>query len=226
MVTGLFSCTFNCGSGNIVTENRNTGSFSGVSVGGAFEVEVNIGDITKVEVEADDNLIGDIKTSVSGDMLEISSGSLVNLKGRHYKVYVTTPVINTIKSTGAADIEVKGMLFNNTTLFLESSGASNIKATVDGVNTDIVSSGASEITLSGRTKKLSIEASGSSSIAAKKLQTPVADVSTSGSADTDVNVTESLKASASGASSINYFGNPSKVEKTESGSGSIDKDIL
>ena len=52
----LGSCDQMSGSGNIVTEKRETGDFKGISAGGAFEVEVKMGPVTEVVVEADDNI--------------------------------------------------------------------------------------------------------------------------------------------------------------------------
>lgn len=54
----LFSaCRYKSGSGNIVTEVRETGSFTGIRVSGGFEVELRHAGNEEVIVEADDNII-------------------------------------------------------------------------------------------------------------------------------------------------------------------------
>jgi hypothetical protein len=61
----LFSaCRYKSGSGNIVTEVRETGSFTGIRVSGGFEVELRHAGNEEVIVEADDNIIKYINTTV------------------------------------------------------------------------------------------------------------------------------------------------------------------
>ena len=87
----LASCRYTTGSGNLVTETRPAGNFNGISVGGGFEVEVKIGPVTSVVVEADDNIIKYIETSTSGNTLKIRTEDLHNYSDVHMKVYITTP---------------------------------------------------------------------------------------------------------------------------------------
>ena len=58
----LASCDHKTGSGNIVSETRQVSDFTGIAVGGGFEVEVKIGAVTTVVVEADDNIMKHIVT--------------------------------------------------------------------------------------------------------------------------------------------------------------------
>ena len=84
----LISCDHKSGSGHIITETRETGEFSGVEVGGAFEVEITRGPVTAVTVESDDNIIKDIENKVSNGKLKIrtrnNGGLMTHIQGIHY----------------------------------------------------------------------------------------------------------------------------------------------
>ena len=85
----LASCQYTTGSGNIITETRPAGNFDGITVGGDFEVEVKIGPVTSVVVEADDNIMKYIEISTIGNTLKISTEDLHNYSDVHLKVFVT-----------------------------------------------------------------------------------------------------------------------------------------
>ncbi|MEO6539543.1 MAG: DUF2807 domain-containing protein, partial [Ferruginibacter sp.] len=53
----IASCRYTTGSGKLITETRPSGNFDGISVSGDFEVEVKIGAVTSVVIEADDNIM-------------------------------------------------------------------------------------------------------------------------------------------------------------------------
>ena len=72
----LGSCSHKTGSGNIISEHRSASNFDGISVGGGFDVEVKTGPAISVVVEADDNIMKHIETSVSGNTLKISTKDL------------------------------------------------------------------------------------------------------------------------------------------------------
>ena len=57
LLLSFASCRRVTGSGNIIKEKKQVESFTGISAGSAFEVEVRIGSPASVEIEADDNLM-------------------------------------------------------------------------------------------------------------------------------------------------------------------------
>lgn len=89
-VITLASCSFTSGSGNIVTENRTVEPFDEIVVGGSFDVEVRIGPNAELKVEADDNVLKYIKTTVSGNSLKIRTENNHGFSNVHMKVYITT----------------------------------------------------------------------------------------------------------------------------------------
>lgn len=189
------------GSGTSKTETRNVSDFKKVDVGGAMNVEIVVQRNFSVTVEADDNLLTNIKTETSGDTLKIYSEDSISPKTR-INVKISMP-------------EVEG---------LSVSGASS--GSVTGVNSDslkLKASGASKISLEGTAKELSADASGASTIDAENLKVQDADVEASGASKAVVSATNDLKVDASGASKISYVGEPKNIKQNSSGASTITK---
>jgi len=216
----LTSCNHIEGSGNIVTEKRQTGDFKGVSVGGAFEVEIKIGPVTSVEVEADDNLIKLIETRVSGNTLRIENKNKFSINNGHFKVYITAPEITDIKSSGAANVKALDVLKSSEKISLDASGAGVIKAAVDAPQIETEASGAGDIELTGRTREYTAKATGSGNIKSSKLLSENTEAEASGAGSVHVHSSVNLKANASGAGSV-YFRGGGNVQQHVSGAGSV-----
>jgi len=218
----LNSCRQIRGSGNIVTETRTTGDFTGISAGGAYEIEIKNGPVTEVKVEADDNIIKYIETRVSGNTLHIKTKDGVNFNDGHFKVYITAAEIRKINGSGAANIDFKSILKNEDKITLEAAGAASIDGEVDAPEI-VEASGAAKIKLSGRTRNYKTEASGSADLKTGELMSETTKVHASGAATAHVYSSVSLNADADGAASIYYSGAGSTVVKT-SGAANIKKD--
>jgi len=216
----LGACNQMTGSGNIVTEKRHTGNFVGISVGGAFEVEVKKGPETIVEVEADDNVMDFIETKVSGGILKIRTKQGTNFNDAHFKVYVTAPEINSLHASGAANLKVTDQLSGTGKISLDVSGAANIKAAVDAPEVSAELSGAGNIDLSGRTRNYTARVSGSGDLKSGNLQSENTEVRVSGAGTARVHASVSLNADASGAGNIYYKGGAA-VQQKKSGAGNI-----
>lgn len=189
------------GSGNAKTETRKADGFKRVDASGAVNVEIVSQKGFSVSVEADDNLIQNIKTEVSGDTLKIYSEDKISPKTQ-INVKVSMPEI----------------------IGLEVSGASN--ANVSGVSSDLVelkASGASKVRIEGEVIKLKVDASGASKIDAEALKGEDASVDVSGASSATVLATEEVDLDASGASKITYVGEPKRIKQNASGASSINR---
>lgn len=187
------------GSAVAASEVRNAHDFTGVEVGGVFQVEIVTGKQFRLEVQADDNLLQYVKTEVHDGVLKIETTEKIN-SHTQMRIRVVAPNIESIEASGACEVSVDGV--RNSSLVIDTSGASKIK-------------------LSGETANLEVRVSGSSSIDAEGLKTKAAQVEASGASDVNLFVTERLKSAASGASQILYSGNPASVEKKISGASSV-----
>jgi Putative auto-transporter adhesin, head GIN domain len=221
-VLTLTSCDMTTGSGNIVTEIRKTGSFDAISVGGSFEVEIKTGDVISVVVEADDNIMKYIETRVSGNTLKINTEDLHNYSDVHMKVYITVPVLSSIKASGSAEIVADDILKNSSKITFKASGSASIKAEVDAPEIETDANGSATITLTGKTKIHKTEASSSADIKAFGLLSENTTANVSSSASIEVHASVTLNARASSSGSIEYKG-AATVTKSESSSGSVEK---
>jgi Putative auto-transporter adhesin, head GIN domain len=218
----LGSCRYKTGSGNIISETRSTGNFDGISVGGGFDVEVKIGTTTTVMVEADDNIMKYIETTVSGNTLKIRTEDMNNYSDVHMKIFITAPAIKRIKASASAEVDVMDVLAGTDQLTFGASSGANIKAEVDApqVSAD-VSSGAS-INLKGKTKTYSAEASSGAEIRSGELLSENTTVKVSSGASATVHASVSLTANASSGASVTYTGGATVNQSVSSG-GSVSK---
>ena len=218
----LFSCNFTNGSGKIVTEKRTVENFSAISACSAIEVEVNIGPVAAVTVEADDNIIQHVLTSVSGGTLKIKTENLHNLNNAHIKVFVTTPVIEAITASASADVKVVAVIKGNNKLSFKASSSAGIEAEVDAPEVEAEANSSGTVTLKGCTKnyKAAVSSSGDIKTAALLSENTEVDASSSGSAQVYASITLNAKASSSG--SIDYRG-AATVQQSVNSSGSVDK---
>jgi uncharacterized protein YfiM (DUF2279 family) len=196
-----FSTNFGgiAGSGNIVTDKRDVSDFRSIEVGGIFKVEVTAQKEFSVEVVADDNLLPIITTEVDGGVLKIGAEKHIKSHGP-ILIRISAPDIKSIDASGASAVNIADM---------------------DNAEFSIESSGASKITASGKTQKLTVDVSGASRIGLEDLSAVDANVDASGASHVDLTANSSLVLDASGASRITYSGDAKNIEKKNSGASSI-----
>lgn len=208
------------GSGVERTDTREVAKFTGIDVGGAFNVDVTCGQETKIEVTADDNLLQDIETSVRGNTLYIETKQNISPRTK-VRIHITTPNIDDVQSSGASDLVLNNII--NEKLHIETSGAGSVKASVKTGKLTVETSGAGNVLLSGNADTFSVETSGAAEIKARDLKTKNARIDVSGAGDVELSVSDELSVSVSGAGDIRYYGSPKTVSKEVSGAGSVTK---
>lgn len=189
------------GNGNIVTEEREISAFEILDVGGAFNVEIVSGKSPYLKIQAEENLIPLIRTEIKGDKLVISSRKNLNPR-KELKIYIEVP-----------DLKVADV-----------SGASRVNA--ENVSTGkfaVYASGASHVTITGKTDKLLVEASGASHINTYEFTADEVKADVSGASSVKVFAKNSIVSEASGASHISYKGDPQKVITDVSGASSVSR---
>ena len=222
-VIALFvSCNFKSGSGNVVSEKRNLASFHGVSASQGFDVEIKIGQVQEVVIEADDNLIGDVKTTVSGGVLKISLDEH-NVNNTHLKAFITATSINSLKTSSAASIITRDEINADDEMQIDASSGSNITAKVNSPSVSAKSSSGSEINLSGRTKNFIAKSSSGATLKAYDLLSENTKASGSSGASLHVHASVTLDASASSGANIGYRGG-ANVSKSVSSGGGVSKE--
>lgn len=207
------------GNKHVVSEERKTGTFSGIRVSSGVDVFLKQGDNKMVTVEADENLHEFINTDVRNDVLHIYTNANIR-DAKMKRVHISMKEINLVTTVSAGDV-IGETPIRSDILKLSASSAGDIKLEVYAkeINADISSSG--DITLSGEVDILKANLSSAGDLNAFELKVREADVSVSSAGDADIYVYERLKAKASSAGDINYKGDPEYLETRSSSAGSI-----
>jgi len=205
-VTGCFSGQFSFsssgirGNGHVVTQKRQVQNFNKIDVSGVFHVNFLRTDNTSLEISAEKNLLKYISTRVEDNTLIISTTKDISPQ-KGLIVYLTSPKLISIETSGVTKVIAKNLLSDNFS---------------------VNQSGASKIVLSGTVDKLHCDVSGVSKLDAKNLQVNKAYVEASGVSHVTVSVNKKLSVNASGISKVNYYGNPI-VNADVSGMSSVNK---
>ncbi|MDI6643773.1 MAG: head GIN domain-containing protein [Methanobacteriaceae archaeon] len=222
MMVVLSSGCVGSGSGNVVKEVRNVSGFNQISVDGNINVILKQGNAESVEVEAEDNIISNIKTQVTGNKLNIQQeGTSMIWPSKPINVYVTVKDINSIEVSGSS--KVKGTDIDTDDLNLSISGSGTVEIenlTAKQLKAKI--SGAGNIELSGVVAKQELTIEGSGDYKARDLKTEDAVVTINGAGNADVNTSKKLEINITGAGNVSYLGSPT-IKQNISGSGNIKK---
>jgi hypothetical protein len=213
------------GSGTIVTETREPGTFSSISIEypGAV-ITIRQGNQETVELEADDNLLPQLSTEVVSGTLTIKNvetnwKTTVN-PSKPVNLDITARDLTAIVlSAPVGDLRVNDLQGDSFQLVV--SGGAQVR--LNGIQVhllDGVLSGAGDIQASGTADEIKLVLSGLGNFDAADLQSKRADIELSGMGGATVRVEEELAATITGAGSIQYYGHP-HVEQSVNGAGSV-----
>jgi len=188
------------GSGRLISEARSLPAFSGIQVTGTAKVVIKQDTVQSLRIEADDNIMDRISTSVSNGLLVIGlqQGSYNNIT---INVYASMKTIDRLECVGTADFVTSGSIQTD-----------QITCRVTGTGT---------MTLSGTATNQTIELTGTGDIHNFGLLSNHCAATITGTGNLEVNVTQQLDAVVSGSGSIIYAGNPGVVNRMIAGIGSV-----
>jgi hypothetical protein len=219
----LNSCNITTGSGNIISQKRQVGNFTGITASQSIDVEVTIGAVTEVRVEADDNIMKHVITDVAGNgVLNIKIENMVSINNTHVKVFITTPGLKSIGASSSANVKVLGVIKSDGKVSFDASNSADIETEVDAPEVEAEANSSGSIILSGKTKNYKAKASSSGDIKSAQLLSENTNVAATSSGSADVHASVSLNAKASSSGSIDYRG-AATVQKSVSSSGSVEK---
>lgn len=208
------------GNGNVVSSDRSLNGFNKVDVKGAFEVIIVKSNTYNVKIEADENLMDNIKTEVKDGKIFISNIKSI-CGSNELKLTLYMPELNAINCSGASVVKSNDN-FKSEKFEIKSSGASEIIVNIDTKLLISRYSGASSIKLIGKADTHALESTGASSLKATDLIVKKYAIDSRGASDCKINVTEELAVTSSGASEIKYLGEP-KISKSIKGASNISK---
>lgn len=213
------------GSGVVETETRQVSEFDSIVVQYPAKITIQQGESESVTIQADDNLLPQLKTEVRNGTLYFESSE----KNWGERVSSTEPVVVTITvvELGRVQILTAGTMLIDSlqtdSLEISVSGAGVVTLTdLDAGSLEFGLSGAGNVNAEGVVEILQLRISGLGSFNGGDLHSQDAEVRISGAGSATVWVEDELDANISGAGSIDYYGSP-EVSKRISGVGSISK---
>jgi len=206
------------GSGDIVAEERMLESFDRIVTEGSLELVISQDTEQLVEVEADDNLLQYIRTSVRGGTLWVSNTRTFS-SNRYVKVFITLTELEALEIRGSSNVFGSSVISGDN-LDLEIDGAGNVDMELfyDRIYSEIDGSG--NFRLSGEVLEQEVRIKGSGDYRAADLLSIEADVQINGSGNSIVRVSDFLRAEIRGSGDIIYYGDPD-VESFINGSGNL-----
>lgn len=210
------------GSGNVITETRDANAFNAISVDYPAQITITQGKTESVAIEAEDNLLPDLRTQVRGDTLQIFyqlSGDKHINPTKPVKIRIVVKDLKDVEFSSAGDLTLDGIQTDK--LNISVSGAGNLKVndlTARSFSVDL--SGAGSMSASGEADDFNLIISGFGSFNGKDLHNKTARVDLSGAGSATLWVDDSLDAQISGAGSVNYYGSPT-VTKQIAGVGGV-----
>ncbi len=213
------------GSGKIVSETRQVSGFSNVEVDYPAQVSIKQGAAESLSIEADDNLLQQLRSRVTMGTLYLENaepnwGKRVN-PSRPVKVTITVKDLRHLGFSSAGSVAIQNLQTDN--LSLDVSGAGSI--TLDKLNThslDCHLDGAGSVTANGVADALHLSISGVGNFQGSNLSSQSADVQLDGTGNATVHPKNDLSVDISGLGSVRYFGNPS-ITRRISGLGGVVK---
>jgi len=221
----ISACVFTVvrGSGDVVSETREVSNFDKVELSGVGTIYITQGDEEALEIEAEDNLLRYIKSSVRGSTLVIGfeddQWTQVIQPTEPIKYFLTLKDITKIELSGAGRVIAEQI--ETTELRIVSSGAGDIQ--IDNLSADdliVDLSGAGNCEIGGQVTDQQITISGAGNYSAESLETEATSIQVSGMGSSEVWANDALNIEISGAGNVKYYGSP-HVSQEISGVGNI-----
>jgi len=213
------------GSGVTARETRKVSGFDAIHIRFPAEVTITQGSVESLTIEADDNLLPQLATTVKSGTLVIENSEPSWSKRVNPKADVVIKIV--VKDLGEIRFPSAGTLtvekLKTDELYISLSGAgevilSDLKA--DKLTVDV--SGAGSFKVDGEAGEVNISISGMGSFDGEDFTAQEARVEISGAGSATLRVEEKLDARISGAGSVDYYGDP-EVTRQVSGAGSVNK---
>ena len=208
-------------------ETRDVKDFDEIQTRVGGKVFITLGDKNEVILEGEQDYLDNIETRVSGGRLEIknrreNSWKFWGNRTGKLTVYITVKELKGAYISGSGDIIGQSKFkADDFTASISGSGDIEIDLEADYVSSRIFGSG--NIELSGKSNKAKLSISGSGKYFAEKMVVGDYNISMSGSGRGSVNVEGELDVRISGSGKIYYMGNPTGVNSSVAGSGTVRK---
>lgn len=220
-VAGVARADTVIGSGHVISETRTVSGFHGVTLSGSGDVAVTQGDTEGLVIDAEDNILPLIESTVQDGILHLGfkphTGSVSFKKPVIFHLAVKT--LDKMLIEGSGDIHAASLSTDKLNVEVPGSGdvsVDHLKA--DAVKVDVKGSGDVKFAGEGKTQKISLDGSGD--YEAKDFKTDDTTLQINGSGDSQVWANTSLSVEINGSGDVGYVGTP-KLKKSVNGSGGV-----
>ena len=216
---GCITNTHGTGSGNVINQTRSIQGVDQVSLDGAGTVLLIQGNQESLTIEAEDNIIPHIVSSVTGNRLAVSYDNTTPSPTRPVKFHLTVNDLSSITLSGAVKVETSGFKTRSLALSINGAGEGNMSGLA--INTLTVTlSGAGKMNMAGTVTDQTITISGAGDYQAGNLKSRNTTISINGAGKGTLNVSSILNATINGTGDISYLGNP-QVNRQINGAGTV-----
>ncbi|HJP63187.1 MAG TPA: head GIN domain-containing protein [Mucilaginibacter sp.] len=206
-------------------QSRSVSGFNAISSGGPFNVHVKIDGNESLKIDADNDIINDIETTVEGNTLKIKFKDRENRHWNNRKVdiYVEAKSLNALANAGSGSLRVEGVVSGgNVKTILSGSGDISTAVKADQLRTVISGSGSIKIT--GSAGEAQIVVTGSGQVEGSDLKTNSVSATITGSGNIHVQAEKSVSGHITGSGNVIYSGSASITDVRTTGSGRVSRE--
>lgn len=222
LASSVFTSCESCvdGVGPVIAEDRAIKAYSELDVNISADVLVIPGDEYYLRIEAQENLLPVIKTSVSGKTLKIDSKRCVQ-SDDPIQIELTVPMLSSININGSGSVKTSEMM-KTEDLDIGVNGSGTFSGDIYANSVEASINGSGNILMNGTAKTLDVEINGSGDFRGLGLKSFETEVVVRGSGNVDVNVLNMLDVEVLGSGDVRYVGNP-EISTSIKGSGQVSK---
>ena len=206
----------------MITTHPDVSTVSEVALLGTGTLTITQTGSEALTIEAEDNIMPKIKTSVENNRLTIGFEDATNISPtKPIKYDLSVKDLAAVELAGSGDINLSTL--KTDALKASISGSGSLVVGSLSVNSLVVSiPGSGHMAIGGTTPIETIDIPGSGSYNGNRLDCKEAKVTIGGSGTVSLRVSDNLDVTISGSGSVNYLGNPT-ITKNITGSGHINK---
>lgn len=207
------------GKGAVVKRPLQLQPVHAITLQGSLDVQLTQGEGQSVEVEAQENLVDLVETTVKDGHWTIRTRACYRTD-KPFVVHLRVPKIDRVTVQGSGDVVGTGTFAGNS-FNLDVQGSGDLKINVNGVSVKTSVQGSGAVKLSGTCEDLAATVQGSGDVKAAELKAGRARVSVMGSGDITLQTNGALEGEIMGSGDVEYVGTPSPLSVQVTGSGRV-----
>ncbi|WP_197088597.1 head GIN domain-containing protein [Rufibacter radiotolerans] len=194
------------GNGKFKTETRAVSTFTSLVISGGFEVELTQGTQESLKLEAEENVLPLIESTVQNGTLTIKIKKGLK-SAKRLKAYVTVRDLKKLQLAGGIKLYTTNTI-TGSALALEFAGGINAVMALKVKDLTADFAGGTKVTFSGTADKVTLDLAGATNLKALELKTNYLTLDAAGASSAQVNVAKELTVDAAGIVTVDYKGSP------------------